>query len=92
MALAGGFAALFLGISGYVVNTEQIPEATHAIRLLFNIWPAVFSVGCALVLILYSVWPKKGRNGFAATKLRKMDWLDLPELIFSGFSARCLAH
>ena len=62
MALAGGFAALFLGISGYVANTEQIPQATHAIRLLFNIWPAVFSVACALVLILYKLSEKRYRQ------------------------------
>ncbi|MFP4353297.1 MAG: glycoside-pentoside-hexuronide (GPH):cation symporter [Puniceicoccaceae bacterium] len=62
MALAGGFAAFFLGISGYVANVDQTPEATHAIRLLFNIWPAVFSIACAIVLVLYKLSEKRYRQ------------------------------
>lgn len=59
MALAGSFAAFFLGLSGYVANVDQTPEATNAIRLLFNVWPAVFSGVCAVVLLLYKLSEKR---------------------------------
>ncbi|CAI8280776.1 MAG: putative symporter YjmB [Opitutia bacterium UBA7350] len=53
MALGGSFAAIVLSMTGYVANTELTETAQTAIIWLFNIVPAVFSLGCMVTLMFY---------------------------------------
>lgn len=77
MALAGSFAAFFLGISGYVANIEQTDVSLNAIRMLFNIWPAVFSAICAVALIFYKL--SETRYKQVLEELRERESMDFSE-------------
>ncbi len=55
LAVGGAFAALMLGWTGYVANTEQTEKALNGIEVLFNLVPAGFSVLCLLTLFFYPI-------------------------------------
>lgn len=59
MALGGSFAAIVLSLSGYVANTELTETAQTAIIWLFNIVPAIASLGCMVALLFYRLDAEK---------------------------------
>jgi len=63
-------AMLILGAVGYVANTDQSSETTHALRLLMSIYPSVFAVLTAVVTCFYKIDHKMEKELEEA--LRKM--------------------
>jgi Na+/melibiose symporter-like transporter len=55
IAIAGALTGWILSGAGYVANTELVEAAASAIRVLFNIVPAVFSLLCMVVLLFYKL-------------------------------------
>ncbi len=55
IAIAGALTGWILSGAGYVANTELVESAALAIRLLFNIVPACFSLLCMVVLLFYKL-------------------------------------
>lgn len=55
IAIAGAMTGWILSGAGYVANTELVPAAEKAIRLLFNVLPAVYSLACMVVLCFYKL-------------------------------------
>ena len=49
----GLLSGLLLGMSGYVPNSEQTPEAIEAIVLLVSVIPACFAMLSGLIIIFY---------------------------------------
>ncbi|OUX36634.1 MAG: MFS transporter [Kiritimatiellaceae bacterium TMED266] len=55
MAVASAMTGWILSGAGYVANTDLAPAAEKAIRLLFNVLPAVYSLICMVVLYFYKL-------------------------------------
>ena len=55
MAVAGSLAAFVLSRAGYEANTELVASAQTAIRWLFNLIPAGFSLACLIALLFYKL-------------------------------------
>lgn len=55
MAVAGALAAWVLSEVGYVANQDQTPEVKRVIGWLFNLFPAGFSLLCAVALAFYKL-------------------------------------
>lgn len=58
MAIGGAFATFILGQVGYIAGAEQNEGTLTAIRALFNLIPAGFSLLCALALLTYRLRPE----------------------------------
>ena len=55
MAVAGSLAAFVLSRAGYEANTDLVATAETAIRWLFNMIPAGFSLACLIALLFYKL-------------------------------------
>ena len=71
MAVASSLAAFVLSRAGYEANTDLIESAQTAIRWLFNIVPAVFSLGCLIALLFYKLDGTKFKQIMAELDQRK---------------------
>jgi Na+/melibiose symporter-like transporter len=59
MATGGALAALVMTFTGYAANATQSATALVGIRWLFNLVPALFSIACLLVLLVYKLDEKR---------------------------------
>ncbi len=55
LAVAGALAAFVLSVVGYEANQDQSPEALAAIKALFNLVPAGYSLACLITLAFYKL-------------------------------------
>jgi Na+/melibiose symporter-like transporter len=55
LAVSGALAAFVLSQVGFEANKEQAPEVLTAIKWLFNLAPAGYSLLCFIALIFYKL-------------------------------------
>jgi GPH family glycoside/pentoside/hexuronide:cation symporter len=59
MAFGAGVASLVLWATGFVANTELPESALSGIKLLYNIFPGMFSLTCLIALLYYTLSKEK---------------------------------
>ncbi len=54
-AVGGAIPGFFLAAYGFVANATQSPESLEGIRFMFNLLPAIFFAGAAIVMFFYQL-------------------------------------
>ena len=73
MAFGAGVASLVLWASGFVANTELPESALSGIKLLYNIFPGMFSLTCLIALLYYTLSKEKYDQVLADLKVRSQN-------------------
>ena len=70
MAFGAGVASFVLWVTGFVANTELPESALSGIKVLYNIFPGLFSLACLIALLYYSLGKEKYDQVLADLKVR----------------------
>lgn len=62
VALAGSFSAIYLGIAGYVANTDQTAASLNAIKNMNALIPGLFILLSIILISFYPLTEKRYRN------------------------------
>lgn len=62
VALAGSFSAIYLGIAGYVANTDQTAASLNAIKNMNAMIPGLFILLSIILISFYPLTEKRYRN------------------------------
>ena len=73
MAFGAGVASLVLWATGFVANTELPESALSGIKLLYNIFPGMFSLTCLIALLYYTLSKEKYDQVLADLKVRSQN-------------------
>jgi len=73
MAFGAGVASLVLWLTGFVANTELSESALSGIKLLYNIFPGLFSLSCLIALLYYKLGKEKYDQVLADLNVRSQN-------------------
>lgn len=62
MALAGSFSAIYLGIAGYVANTDQTVASLNAIKNMNALIPGFFILLSIILIAFYPLTEKRYKH------------------------------
>ena len=73
MAFGAGVASFVLWATGFVANTELPESALSGIKVLYNIFPGLFSLACLIALLYYSLGKEKYDQVLADLKVHSQN-------------------
>ena len=73
MAFGAGVASFVLWATGFVANTELPESALSGIKVLYNIFPGLFSLACLIALLYYSLGKEKYDQVLADLKVNSQN-------------------
>jgi probable glucitol transport protein GutA len=62
VALAGSFSAIYLGIAGYVANTDQTVASLNAIKNMNALIPGFFILLSIILIAFYPLTEKRNKH------------------------------